>query len=145
MAYITSTELSNRYAWWDFALDDNASGSADASAQTEVIELADSYVDSAAMQHYDVPLALGDAETANVVKLMSGTFAGWIAAIRRSDQAVLDALREDYTKAQEWLDDMKAGKVDLPGEVKRTKDSPGGQILIEDDARVMTRTNMAKF
>lgn len=142
MAYITESELSNRFATFDFWTDDNADQSADTSVVNEMIDLAEAKIDDAASQHYVVPLTLGNAVTADIVKLHCGTFASYLLAARKSDTAALDALREEWEQANEWLKMLREGDVDLQGETQRERDAPGRAIVSVGDARVMTRSNM---
>ena len=142
MAYVTQTELEKRYAklrWWT---DDAAAGSIDASIVTEAIGLAEAEINAAAGQQYTVPLALGDATTAAVIRDKAGTIAGYKLATRRHEMDTADALRLDFEDVQRWLRELAAGKVYLAGETAHSLPKPAGGIVVAGSDAVVTRDTM---
>ena len=142
MAYLTQTELEQRFAslqWWT---DDAAAGSIDAAIVAEMIGLAEAEIDSAAGQQYQTPLTLGNATTAAIIKERAGTLAGYKLATRRREVDAADALRLDYEDVQEWLDELKAGKVHLADESAIEAPKPGGGIVLAGGEAIVTRDTM---
>lgn len=142
MAYITQTQLAQRYAsvqWWT---DDAAAGAIDGDIVTEMIALASAEIDAAAGQHYTVPLALGNSTTAAIIRDRCGALAGYKLATRRREVDAADALRLDYEDAQKWLRELAAGKVVLAGETANSVDQPAGGVVFGGGSKLIDRDSM---
>lgn len=142
MAYITQADLEKRFAnlqWWT---DDAAAGSIDASIVTEAIGLAEAEINAAAGQQYTVPLSLGDATTAAVIRDKAGTIAGYKLATRRREMDSAEALRLDFEDVAKWLRDLAAGKVLLAGETTHSQPRPAGGIVVGGSESLVDRDSM---
>lgn len=141
MAYVTQADLEKRYAsmrWWT---DDAAAGSVNAAIVTECITLAEGKVNQAAMQHYAVPLTLGNSAVAAAVKEVTGAIAGYYLASRVAPDNVPDNLREQYDDALAWLKELKEGKLHLEGETLAAVNRPSGlPVVLGEEIRVTRET-----
>lgn len=141
MAYLTSQNVTDRFAHVKAWTDDNLDGTIDSSLITEAISLAEGAIDRYAAQQYAVPLALTNSSVAKMIKDAAGAVAGYRLA-SRIWETVPENLKQEYDTAIAWLETVAAGKVYLPGESPASAPKPSGGIIIGGADAIVTRETM---
>ena len=141
MAYCTQTDCQNRspsLPWWT---DDAYSGSANATVVSACIADAEAKVNQYASQQYAVPLSLGTAATAGMVREATVAVALYYLASRLMPDNVPENLRAMFEDALKWLQMLAEGKVALPGETPTSTSRPGAAIVYAAEEQVVSREN----
>lgn len=138
MPYTSQATLEDRWPQLQYWSDDNTDGTIDSAVVTDAIQQADAIIDRAASQQYEVPLTLGNTQTAEIVDQMSGLLSAYYLAVRTNDTAFLDLIQDEYKETTKFLEKLAAGKFVLEGEDTREVQRPSGEVVFKGDTQTAT-------
>lgn len=144
MAIISQTMLEERLtsAVLIRLTDDAAAGVVGADAMNQAVAEGEGELNHLVGQRYTLPLDLGDADLAAIVRAMWTDAVVYRLYMRRGTPP--EEVTKAYQHAVEWASKVATGATGLPGETA-LGESPaqGGRVIVTGSTKVITRESMS--